>query len=415
MTNDLRLLDLHSAHSPFGGSVATRVLHCPASPGLEKKVPTYLRKTSSYAERGTALHSAMALLIEEKRRIDDLAGEKFNNYTLTIDDIETALRPAYAYVSPLLDAPGAEYYLEQRVVFPTIPGAFGTADLIVRIGAALHVVDFKFGVAVRVLALCPDGDEDVINAQLLFYAAAARYSLPQFFAGVDDIVLTILQPQSIELDAVTVSSVAITHTQLDEFIAAHRAACEQALADAPRLERGDWCRFCAARPICPAHTAPLLDLAQLVVPTAARTAPKDAYLQLLADGLDLVDAIKDLRTALHNQAKAALENGDIVPGYVLSAGRAERHWHDENAATAALLDLGLARDDIVAETMRSPKQLELRAKARGLKIPQELITSYRSGVSLVRSENARAPGPGRSEIVRSFSAALKTFQEGGNS
>ena len=64
--------------------------------------------------------------------------------------------------------------------------------------------------------------------------------------------------------------------------------------------------------------------------------------------------------------------------------------------------------------MRSPKQVELRAKARGFKIPQELIGSHRSGVALVRS-NARAPVPGRSELVRMFSAALKAFQEGGTS
>jgi len=74
--------------------------------------------------------------------------------------------------------------------------------------------------------------------------------------------------------------------------------------------------------------------------------------------------------------------------------------------------LGLTRDDVVAATMRSPKQVELRAKARGLKIPQELIASHRSGVSLTRCENARAPVPGRGEIVRSFSAALKAFQGG---
>jgi hypothetical protein len=76
------------------------------------------------------------------------------------------------------------------------------------------------------------------------------------------------------------------------------------------------------------------------------------------------------------------------------------------------MGLGLARDDVVAETMRSPKQVELRAKARGLEIPQELIGSRRSGVSLMRSENARAPVPGRSELVQSFSAALEAFQGG---
>jgi hypothetical protein len=167
----------------------------------------------------------------------------------------------------------------------------------------------------------------------------------------------------------------------------------------------------------------LLNLAQLTAPTplpfgGALTAPpeKEAYLRVLADGLNLVDAVKDLRTALHDQAKRALENGDVVPGYTLSAGRAERHWRDDERATIAALEgLGLSREDVVAEALRSPKQVEIRAKARGLKVPLDFIVSRRSGTALVRSENARAPGvPGRSEIVRSFSAALSAFRGGGN-
>ena len=106
------------------------------------------------------------------------------------------------------------------------------------------MIDFKFGSGVRVLALYPDGDEDVINAQLLFYAAAARHSFPEFFAGVEDIVLTIVQPMSIELDAEMISAVTVTHAELDAFIACYGAACAEALTAAPRLERGDHCRFC---------------------------------------------------------------------------------------------------------------------------------------------------------------------------
>jgi hypothetical protein len=396
------------AHSPFGGSVAARVLHCPASVGLVEKVPAHLRKVSSYAERGTALHSAMALLIEEQRRIDDLVGATFNNYTLMIDDVEIALRPVYAYVSPLLDTPGAEFYLEQPVVFPTIAGAFGSLDLLVRIGATIHLIDFKFGAGVRVLALTSDGDEDIINAQLLFYAAAARHSFPKFFAGVEDIVLTILQPQSIDLDAEMISAVTVAPAELDAFIAIYRAACAEALAAAPRLERGAHCRFCPARPICPAHIGPLLDLARLTVPTPAT----GDYLALLAAGLDLVEAIKDISKALHDQAKQALHAGGTVPGYALSAGRAERHWHDEATVATTLISLGLRRDDVLVETLRSPKQVEIRAKARGLKVPNELIDSHRSGVALVRSENARAPVPGRGEIVRLFAVAFEAFQGG---
>src|SRR5262249_5717110 len=234
----------------------------------------------------------------------------------------------------------------------------------------------------------------------------------EFFTGVEHIVLTIVQPVTTEPDAEMVSSVTVAHAELDAFIVAFRDACEEALAPAPRLTRGAHCRFCAARPICPAHTGPLLDLAQLVVPTAAPPLT-DAYLQVLADGLSLVDAIKDIRVALHDQAKRALENGDQVPGYALSAGRAERHWHDEEStAIAALESLGLTRDDVVVATMRSPKQVEIRAKARGLKVPPELIVSHRSGVSLVRGENAHDLVSPQGEIVRSFSTALKTLQGG---
>jgi hypothetical protein len=75
--------------------------------------------------------------------------------------------------------------------------------------------------------------------------------------------------------------------------------------------------------------------------------------------------------------------------------------------------LGLTRDDVLVETLRSPKQVEIRAKARGLKVPDEMIVSQPSGVALVRSENAHAPVPGRSDIVRSFSVALAAFRGGG--
>jgi hypothetical protein len=410
-------LPFQPAHSPFGGSVAARILGCPASVGLVAKVPEHLRRTSSYADRGTALHDATAFLIDESATLENLVGRMIGNYTITNDDVENTLRPVCDYVNPLLDRPGAYFHRDLRVTFPGISGAFGTLDLIVHIGCTVYLIDFKFGSGVRVLALYPDG---VLNSQLMFYAAAARHSLPEFFADAEAIILTILQPNSTELDAEMVSSVEVTNAELDAFIAVYRAACAEALSESPRLERGAWCKFCPARPICPLHTAPLLDLGRFVPPTlrdtlvASLAAPTNraAYLQVLAKGLNLIDAVKDISSALREQARAALENGDSVPGYALSAGRAERHWRDESVAIAALENLGLTRNDIIAEELRSPKQVEIRAKARGLKVPPELIVSRRSGTSLVRSENARAPVPGRGELVRSFSAALDAFQGG---
>ena len=142
---------------------------------------------------------------------------------------------------------------------------------------------------------------------------------------------------------------------------------------------------------------------------------RGAYLRALAEGLALVDAIREGATTLHDEAKRALRAGEIVPGYMLSKGRANRDWRDEITAIAALIRLGLERVDLLDDALRSPKQVELRAKARGLKVPQGLIVSRPSGVSLVRAENARAPAPGRDEIVRCFTTALEAFQEGGMS
>ena len=94
-------------HSRFGGSVATRLLRCPASVGLVGKVPAYLRKPSAYAERGTALHAATSLLIERESSLDDLVAAVLNNYEITGDDIENNLKPVLAYVDALLDQPSA--------------------------------------------------------------------------------------------------------------------------------------------------------------------------------------------------------------------------------------------------------------------------------------------------------------------
>jgi hypothetical protein len=125
----------------------------------------------------------------------------------------------------------------------------------------------------------------------------------------------------------------------------------------------------------------------------------------------LLDAVKDISKALHDEAKQALENGDTVPGYALSAGRAVRSWHNETSAAVKLLALGLARDDVLVEELRSPAQVERRAKARSLKIPSDFIVSRPSGTSLVRAENAHTPILGRRDLVRTFSEALAVFKE----
>ena len=147
---------LEPAHSPFGGSVAARVLTLPGfrRPRREGAGPSAQilglcgARHGAPCGNGASARRQSASLDEPRRqdvqRLHDHARRRRERFAAGL-----------AYVEPLLDAPGAEFYLEQRVVFPTIAGAFGTADLIVRIGNTIHVVDFKFGAGVRVLALYP--------------------------------------------------------------------------------------------------------------------------------------------------------------------------------------------------------------------------------------------------------------------
>jgi hypothetical protein len=63
------------AHSRFGGSNAGRILHCPKSVQLVDKVHAHLHKISVYAEHGTALHTAITLLLDKKESFESLAGK----------------------------------------------------------------------------------------------------------------------------------------------------------------------------------------------------------------------------------------------------------------------------------------------------------------------------------------------------
>ena len=110
-------------------------------------------------------------------------------------------------------------------------------------------------------SLYPDGDEDVLNSQILFYAVAARHSLPDFFRGVEHIILEIVQPQAIDAEIEMVTGVEVTPAELDEFAAFYAAIYAEAMGPSPRLRKGPHCRFCPVRPVCSEHTKPLLDSA----------------------------------------------------------------------------------------------------------------------------------------------------------
>jgi Protein of unknown function (DUF2800) len=413
------------SHSRIGGSSAYRARYCPASVSLIERVPPELRSLeSTYSREGTAMHVAIAELIEGTVKVRDLPGREINGHRLTEDNVNLSLIPALMAVEPLLDGPGALYHLEQRLEFPNAAGAFGTADLLIRIRDDIYVIDFKFGQGITVSASYVRDGVTVPNDQGMFYAVAGRHSLPKFFKGSKRIILMFVQPQTADLDAPITSTFEVTRTDLDVFEINFTHVCREAMSPSPRARAGAHCAFCAAKGLCPEHSKEVIEAAALPVskppsPTCAifsspeqAQLARDQYGQLLASLLEARDALRPLWKAAEDQARAFLDLGYAVPGFCLSEGRASRKWRDNDAdTTAALMQLGLIPDQIFEKAMRTPAAMEKYAKTRGLKIPQELIVTGHSGTALKRIENAPHPALGTGEAVRLFAEALRPYKD----
>ena len=80
----------------------------------------------------------------------------------------------------------------------------------------------------------------------------------------------------------------------------YRAACEEALSERP-VAAGRLVPLLSRKTDLPGAYRAALGSCPVRGADAAASPSTDAYLQVLADGLKLVDAIKDIRTALHDQ------------------------------------------------------------------------------------------------------------------
>jgi hypothetical protein len=348
-----------------GGSTAKRVINCPGSVALVQKMPP--KPSSSYADEGTLLHHAIAAVLETGKPPEDFLGTFYNGVELTQDRLERKLLPALAALDEIDPDKVMEYDVEKVVGFGNVlPGVFGSADLVGRIGDRGILVDWKFGDGVVV--------EAVENPQALFYIAAAlRTAATSWaFAGVSEIEVIIVQPPHIRRWVTTVERVKQFEAEL---ILAVRAA-EQ--PDAP-LKTGDHCRWCAAKTICP--------LVSGAVERADRAALKAINVDDLAAVLKKIDVIEQYISEAQALAQQLIENGVDVPGWKLVAKRPTRKWVDEAAALTALTEAGCNAEELTE--LRSPAQVEKVLKKRQINLPDGLIVSVSSGNTLAPADDPR--------------------------
>jgi hypothetical protein len=246
---------------------------------------------------------------------------------------------------------------------------FGSADLLCRVNDRAIVLDWKFGDGVTV-----EAEE---NEQLMFYAAAATRTegLEWWAKGAKSLELVIIQPPNIRRWTTTFK-------RIDKFekdlVRAVKVAKQP---DAP-LASGDWCRWCAAKPVCPVMTGALDRVvnSQLEGIDAAQ----------IGEYLAKADMLEDWVKALRELAFQMLEAGKPVPGYKLVAKRATRKWRDQDTAYTALTSLGVPFDDVwEPQELLSPAKMEKVLKKQKLALPADLVESVSSGNTLAPEADPR--------------------------
>jgi hypothetical protein len=316
------------------------------------------KPSSVHADRGTLLHDAIALILEDK---PDVVGMKYNDIILTQELYDEKIVPALAALDEINVDGSLEYVVESRVGFgDLLPGVFGSADLLGRIGQRAIVLDWKFGDGVAVSA------EE--NEQGMFYAAAAMRTLETewVFDKAEEIEIIIVQPP-------VVRRWLTTPARIKEFEMELVAAVKQSQKDDAAFKSGDHCRWCAAKPVCPQMTGEVDRFVKTSLQTIDATQ--------IGHYLQQADQVEEFIKSVREMAFTMLENDVKVPGYKLVAKRGTRQWVDDDDAIKFLGDKAFEKKLI------SVAQAE---KLVGKKdFPQELAVSVSTGNTLANEDDPR--------------------------
>ena len=368
-----------------GGSTAERVINCPGSVKLVAKMPP--KPSSTFADEGTLLHDCIADLLNLKySHAWEMIGRQYNDQTLTQDLIDEKLRPALKLLAVVDPDVEMDYEVEQRVGFGDfLPGVFGSADLLGRMNDTAVVLDCKFGSGVPV-----EAEE---NAQGLFYACAARRTdaTKWIFKGATKVKIVIVQPPSIKVWETTPERLDLFEVQL-------ASAVREAQEDDAMLSAGKWCKWCAAKPVCPVMTGEVarIEAAQIAA------LPADQIGGYLKTADQLEAWIADLRAL----AFQMLESGATVPGYKLVAKRATRSWANEETAKALLLE-HLPESELTETKMSSPAVVEKKLKKLKLALPEGSTVAISSGTTLADVDD---PRPQVLQLGSQLKSALSKLQ-----
>lgn len=400
-------------HDDLGASKAERWMNCPGSNAMCVDAPP--EQPSKYAIEGTAAHALAAWLlmgeyfgevnepsplpfmqdgieIEASDDTDD-AVEVYTNF---IDSIMVGCHPSWLKVEQRVEIPGIEVWDGEQ---HTERSLFGTTDTSITIPyTKLVVVDYKHGRGISVGA--------TENPQLLFYGLGTWLALSnEQREGIEVVELVIVQPRC---PGAGIDIWKTTPERLLEFYEALKIAAKRVRPGA-ELNAGSWCKWCPAKPVCPAilkraGEIARLDFSDVAVPTSAPVLPVKLSGDEIAYILNRRKEVEDWFNAIDGEAHRRILLGEHIPGYKVVESVGNRKWREDADGTAVFAKT-LGENGIWAERkLLSPAKMESALKKA--KVDPKIVESYtfkpKGKLSLVQDKDARAAATSTSQAKQDY-------------
>jgi hypothetical protein len=355
-------------HSKLGASQYDRwgksLGGCPGSVRLSEGVE---KRSSEYADAGTKAHElAYAMLMGQP-------------YTSLVDLDEQSAVDMYVDYVDNCAIPGENQnsirLLEHRFdLSKYYPNLYGTADCVVywKKAKKLRVIDYKHGAGIPV--------EVEENSQLMYYGLGAMATLGY---PVTELELAIVQPRCHHPDG-PIRLWKTTPARVFDFLADLIDDAKATEDPNAPLNPGDHCRWCPAKPTCPALHQKSRELAAREFSSVKPYDPKE-----LANTLNMLPVMETWIKGVREFAYREAEQGRCPPGWKLVDKRATRKWREPLNQDNLARELGLKNPEIFDTKLKSPAQVERLLSKPAKAIFDQYVVAESSGKTLVATSDKR--------------------------
>jgi hypothetical protein len=345
------------------------------------------QSSSVFAEEGTLAHEVSEVmlrsqlkLISPQKRTSELS--RLKNNPLFSGDMLKHAENYKDYIFELIDT-YSHTSVEARVDFSTyVPDGFGTCDAVVIRDGVMHVVDYKYGMGVRVTAYN--------NSQLQLYAVGA-YLGNALLYNITEVSMHIYQPR---LDHISVSGISVKDllTWAENEVKPKALIATSGEGDPVT---GDHCKFCRVKAKCPA----LKVLAKKdFLPQQLALATDDEILEVYGTA----DLLQDYLEAIKKYVQDRALEGKNWQGYKLVEGRSTRVLGP--GAEKVLLDSGYEVEQTHNTKLKGLGELEKLLGKQGFEeVLGEHCTKPQGKPTLVPESDKR-------EVWNSLAQSQKDFE-----